>query len=285
MNPYRLALVLTLISLTGCVKDESSAPTGQVVASIGGDEITLTELQLEVGPMTTADPATQKQIQFQALQNLLNRHLLAAAASADKLDQTPLAAMVKRKAEQLALVELLQQKLRSSVPRPSREEAEQYIASHPASFAQRRIFLVDQAVATNVPVAVVRAMEPLTTMEQIEALLAQNKIQANHTVGVIDALAIDAVAADKIAALAPGAVFVSPSADGVRINRVRETQIQPVTGDDAIRIATEALLSRRTNAQVGQQLEAIVKAGMAKVKYNAAFTPPAAKPAKAQPTG
>ena len=79
-------------------------------------------------------------------------------------------------------------------------------------------------------------------------------------------------------------VALLPEGQVTRINRLRETRIAPVGGDDAIRLAQQTLQSQRLNELLERQVGEIVGKNMSKVKYNAAFQPPAQpKPAGPPP--
>lgn len=261
--------------LGACNKPGGSAPTGQVVATVDGDEITANELKMELAGARAHDSATQKQLERQALQAIVNRKLLAKAARDQKLDQSPEFAMQRAKAEDMVTISALENKLASSVPAPSREEAQRYVAEHPDSFAQRKLLVVDQVVAPAVPPAVLRQMQPLKTLEQVEQLLDQNKVPHQRAVGAIDGATTDPEMIRKIAALPPGEVFIVPNGGGVLINRIRETRVDPFTGDRAIAVAQQMLRQRRTGEMVRNQMQQIASAGAASVKYNADYGPPA----------
>ena len=122
----------------------------------------------------------------------------------------------------------------------------------------------------------VKALQPVKTMAEAQAVLQQRNIKSNNTVGVIDALTIPPQAAQQIAALPPGEVFIIPSGPGLRINNVRSSQVDPVSGDQAKNIARELLTRQRTQTALQNSLAERIKAGRAKVKYNDAFAPPKA---------
>lgn len=261
--------------LGACGKSGGGTPTGQVVATVDGEEITANELKMELGGARANDAVTQKQLERQALQAIVNRKLLAKAAHDQKLDQAPEFAMQKAKTDDMVAISALERKLASSVPAPSREEARQYVTQHPDSFAQRKLLLVDQVVAPGVPPAVVRQMQPLKTLEQVEQLLDQNKVPHQRAVGAIDGATTDPELIKKIVALPAGEVFIVPNAGGVLINHVRETRIDPFTGDRAILAAQQILRQRRTGEMVRNQMQQIAAAGAPSVKYNADYGPPA----------
>lgn len=109
----------------------------QVVAKIGGREITLTELRLEMGRLglSPAEPAAERV----ALESLLNRTLLAAAARESNLHRKPetMARMYAAQDQALADYYLA---LASQPAEPTREEIDAFIAANPSLFGARKIY-------------------------------------------------------------------------------------------------------------------------------------------------
>lgn len=277
------ALILACVmALSACKSDSSSTPAGQVVATVNGTEITTAELNQEMAGFT-ANGLSKDAAQQAAINALLMRHIVADAAVNSKLDRLPATAVMQEKARQMVLIEALSQNLRDSVPPPSREEAESYVNEHPNSFSQRRIFIVDQLIVPTVSQQLVKALEPLNTMPEIEAYLKSQGIGFNRTVGTIDALAIDGDAAEKMAQLPPNAVFISPERSALRVNYIRDTVTQPLQGDAAIKLATETLHQRRTQEMLNNKMNELMAAGQKNVRFNPAYAPKkAGKPAQAQ---
>lgn len=281
MLDKRLLLLAAPLALAAC-GDKASAPTGQVAANVNGEEITTTDLDSELNGATAPTPEGQKQLQQMALENIINRTILAQAAEAEGLAKGPEYAVLERKAKQAALVELLQRKVGGTIPKVGAEEIDNFIAENPSMFAQRRVFVVDQIIVPQANQELARALQPVKTMADAEAVLQQRNIQSNKTVGVIDALTIPPQAAQQIAALPADEVFIIPSGAGIRINHVRSSQVDPITGDQAKNIARELLSRQRTQTAMQSSLAERVKAGRANVKYNDAFAPPK-QPAGAAP--
>lgn len=271
LNVILLAAALTL---SGCDRGKTATPTGQVVATVDGQEITLEDLHAETGnPEPNVDPGTRKAMERVALQQIIARSLVANYARDNKLDVTPIAAIMKQRAEQEALVNMVQRKLTGDVPAPSPEEVEIFVRDHPSSFAQRRVFVVDQITASDVPPAVRKALDNYSTLADVQQAYARAGVKYSQTVGTIDALAVDADAAEKLASLPVGAMFISPEGNVVRVNHVREVVTSPVTSADATRIAREAILGQRATMLTQRQMASIVGSGMAKVRYNQAYKP------------
>lgn len=275
MKTPAIILLPSLALLAACGGSDAT-PAGQVAATVNGKEITITDVHQEAG---SANPG--KELEQSVLRTLIVRNLLADEALKQKIDQQPATAIMQKKAEQLVLVEALTSSIRGTSPKPSREEALEFIANHPASFDQRRIFLLDQLIIPSSAPELIKAIQPLNTMAEIEQLLTRRNIQYQRAVGSIDALSISPDAAEKIVQLPEGAVFASPENGVIRVNKVREAVIQPITGDTAIRVAQTQIARQRSDAIVNNKIKSILQAGEKTVKYNPAYDPAAKAPAPA----
>lgn len=278
MRSGRLIAAAGLAAMLSACGGSGGTPTGQVVATVDGQEITANELRMELGGAKAGTPEAQKELERRALQSIINRKLLAKAAADQKLDQAPEFAMQKAKADELVAISALERKLSAAVPQPSKQEAERFVSDHPDSFAQRKLFVVDQVVAPGVPQAVLREMQPLKTLDQVEQLLTQRGVPHQRAVGAIDGATSDPEMVKKIAALPPGEVFVVPNQGGVLINQVREARTDPFTGDRAVAIAQQMLRQRKTGEMVRNQMQQIALQGASTVKYNADYGPPVGAP-------
>jgi len=279
--PLASVALISFALLSACSSD--AEPAGQVVATVDGVEITQSELNAELGGIRGRNAEEQKALQSAALQGIVNRTLLANAAASQELDKSPEGAMTKRRAEQMALISLLEKSVVATTPTISPEEATEFVEENPGLFEQRRIFLVEQiAVNANSP-KLLKDLEPLNTMAEVQAYLTSLKLPSQMSFGVIDALQTDPEVTRQITALEPNAVFVLPQGDTIRINRIRETQIVPITGDDAVSVAKEILSNQRRQQLLNSSISTLLEKGKAKVKYNAAFKPAAPPTKKAVP--
>jgi EpsD family peptidyl-prolyl cis-trans isomerase len=273
---FSFSLALALAACSG-----DAEPTGQVAATVDGSEITMVEVQSELNGLSSSDPKEQQALLNSALQNIITRTLLAKAAEEQGLTNTPEAAIMKKRADQSANMELLNRKLRGEVPAVSEEQVDAFVSENPNMFGQRKIWLVEQFVVANPPSDLIEQLKPIGTMAEVQALLQLRKLPANQAFGVIDALTLAPTAVRQIEALSANEVFILPDANGVRINRIRETQVVPIGAADARRVAKDMLQSQRSNELVENQIQQILAGGQSKIKYSAGFKP--AAPAKTSP--
>lgn len=266
--PTTLMLSCALV-LTAC--NSASEPTGQVVATVNGKEITSTQLDAEMGPLRAGSTEEQQQMRRAALQQIINRYLLADAAEKQELANTPTGAIAKQKAEQIAYVALLQQSLGRDVPTVSTDEVQQFILDNPDLFSARKIFLVEQIAIIAPRANIIKELEPLTTFDQVQAVLSKYNLPTRTSMGVIDALTMEPGAVRQIAALKPNEIFLLPKDGNFTVNQIRETRVEPVTGEIATKVASDLLQSARTNQQIYSRLSEILRDGMKTVRYNKAL--------------
>ena len=293
MTSFRGALVAAAacVALAGChfpgLDGGQKAPTGQVVATVDGREVTLRELNAEMGSAAYPDPKTRKVAEQQALRNIVARIVLANAARAQGLDKTPDFALQKQRAVDSVLAQALQQKLIAGVPQPTKDEAQNYVSSHPDTFLERKVFVVDQIRMPRVPLEVLKALEPLKTMEEIEVVLNKDNIPHQRADATLDAVGADPRLVDFILKLPANEVFVLPANDGLLVNRVKETKVIPFTGDAATQYATKWLTRQRTQESVSRSFNQLLSASSSKIQFNKDYAPPkpvkTAAPAEAAP--
>lgn len=275
-------LLLSCVALAACNKNDAAKPEGQVAATVDGQEVTSSEVRMELGSLA-GDAQAAAQQQPNALRAVVNRKLLANAAVEKGLDKTPEGAMALQKARELALIQLLQNSIVSSVPKVTADQASDFVRSNPDLFAQRRIMLLDQLQTGPIPPAVVEKMRPLKTIDEVANLLQENKVEFRRGNGAIDPLAIDPKVLQQIRATGEQEVFVTPGPQGVQVSRISGYRDAPLTGTEAQQAATAVLGQRQTVGQVRQQFEGIINAGQSKVQINDANKPKAQPKAGATP--
>src|SRR5687768_2411812 len=100
MKTLAFTLMPALLLTSACGEKREAAPSGQVVATVNGKEITILDLRQEAG---TANPG--KPVEQAALNAIIARELLADEAKKQELDALPATAIMQDKARQLVLVD------------------------------------------------------------------------------------------------------------------------------------------------------------------------------------
>lgn len=136
------ALVLgALASLTAACG--SPEPTGQVLASVDGDAVTLAEINREFDLRGMSDGAEGRELANNAVEQVIDRKLLAEAARERDLDRDAKFHFAMRRAEEELLVDMLRDRIADELPAPTPAEIDRFIAENPHFFGERRIVTLE----------------------------------------------------------------------------------------------------------------------------------------------
>lgn len=257
--------------LSGCAKQ----PGGQVVAVVGDDEITLTELRAEartpagsVGPEAQATNAA-------ALARLVDRNVLAEYARTQGLDRSPDYVARRRQIEQSLLASLAIRKLAGTPPKPGADEVSRFISANPTLFGKRERLDIDRIqIASPSDRATIKALVDLQDLDATEARLVAQKIKFSRGRGVFDTASIDPAVAKQIAALPNGEIFDITSAGSTYISKI--VGRTPIVAPPANWTGAAAALVARNQvaAKVEGELDKLRKA--TKIDYEPAYRPKSA---------
>ena len=156
--------------IAGCGKENGAAEMlekGQVVATVDGKDVTIHELNAELMGVALPSGDQRKAVEQAALQQIINRRILADIARERGLDKTPTYILQERRADEALLVQMLQRDIASKIPQPTRDQAQQFINENPQLFAERKIYSIDQ-IQFEQPedVRKLAAYEPIKTMDE-----------------------------------------------------------------------------------------------------------------------
>lgn len=276
-------MIGTALLLAGCGKKggEGELEKGQVVATVDGKDITVHELNAELqGAQIPANISAEqrKQLEQAALQQVVNRRILSDIARERGLDKTPMFLLQERRAEEQILVQMLQRQMSSAVKAPTQTEISTFIAQNPDMFAERKIFGVDQIQfeAPKDP-AVLKKYEPLKTMAEVEAMLKADGLQYKRAPATLDVATANPELVQQVLKMPKDEIFIIPAGRVMIANKITDTKVQPLTGEQANQLAAGTLQQRKFQDLVKRDLEPKVKKAEGEVKYQAGFAPP--KPA------
>jgi peptidyl-prolyl cis-trans isomerase C len=258
------------LAIAGC----SKKPTDQVVAIVNGEEISLPELNAELGNAQVPEGVDKKAVQQQLLQRLVDRRLLAQAAKEQGLDRDPAFIVDQRRVQESLLVEKLAKKTNDSIPVPTAAEIDKYISGNPTLFAGRQLYTVDQlAFATPTDATKLRALEPAKTMDQVITVLRGLGIGFQRANRVVDSATVPPEQMTKITSLPKGEPFVVPTNGQVTVNVITGGRAEPLPDAQARQVAVRLIRSQALAKQGEQRLkDARTKA---KIEYQTGFAPPA----------
>ena len=287
-NYYAGLMLGAALTLTACGDKEGgeALEKGQVVATVGGKDVTVHELNAELQGANLPQnlPADQKkQVENGALQQVVNRKILADIARERGLDKTPMYLIQERRAEEQILVQMLQRQMSSSVKKPGSTEVSTFIAQNPNLFAERKIFTVDQIqFQTPRDPKILQKYQPLKTMDEVAAQLKADGLQFRRAPATLDVATANPALVEQVLKLPPTEIFIIPAGQVMVANKITDTRVVPLSGAQAQQLAASRMQQKAFEDMIKRDLEPKVKKAEGEVKYQAGFSAPN-KPGAAVP--
>lgn len=274
-----LLLAAAALAVGACDKlgiGGTSAPKGQVVATLDGQEITVLEVNAELAGTPIPPTMSRRDAEKQALENILTRRMLAKAADERELQKRPEFLLQERRASEQLRVQALARDIASKVVTPSRDEADKFIAETPYLFDERKFFILDQIQFLRPANIEKLGLESATTMAQVESILNAAGVQFRRQPASLDSLGANPSFVKEVTAVLaknPEELFMFATrpqgapAPVVLVNQVKESRIQPFTGDKAREFAVNYLRNERIQNALKTQVEAAQKSQKERVAF------------------
>jgi EpsD family peptidyl-prolyl cis-trans isomerase len=267
-----LGLAVGAIILTGCEKSAE----GQVAAIVNGEEVTLQEINAALSEANIPEGADKELLQQRALQQIVDRRLLAQAAKESGIDQDPTYLIRQRQLTEALLVRMYADKAGTTIKVPDQAAIDKYTEAHPFSFANRTIYAVDQIIfPAPANLGELKKLESANTLADVAEILTSMGINYTSKSAQMDSVQVPPAMMAQIVSLAPGEPFVIPTGATVTANVIKAQQKVPYNAEQAGPIAVKAIRNEEMAEIMKQRLtEAKAKA---EITYQTGFAPPAEK--------
>ena len=272
---FTVVALAALVQLAACGEKEGG-PTGQVVATVNGTEITASELQAEAEALRAdlGNPAVRQQV----LELVIQRQLQAAAAKERGLDKDPRFLAQRRRAEQYILAQMHLMSVGAGADVDMRQ-ARSFIIRNPALFDERQVLVVDRIGFAPAQALSKAEVAGVKTMPEAEQLLLRKNIRFERRSAVVDPADLPPKVAENFAKMANGVVFYDSQGDNGMFGAIIERKPDPVPMPEQVSKATAILKRQKRQETVEAALRDLRK--RAKVTYQQGYGPMVAK-AKAQ---
>ncbi len=264
-----IGAAVALLGLSGCDKKAE----GQVVAVVDGEEITSQELNGALGA-AAAQGEPDQQTRNLALNQLIDRRLLAAVARDEGVESSPEYILRKRTMEESLLVQMMGEKLARDNKQPTAQQIDQMIRENPQAFADRTVFTLDQIVFPMPPRRdVFDALTPAKTMPEVVAALNKFGIKFQRGNNTIDSANLPPPVFAQFKRVGSSEPIVIPAGNAVSVAMITKSEPAPMSGQAARAVATNAYAKREVEKVLKSKLDAARKNG--KIEYQSGFSAPA----------
>lgn len=267
------SLLFPLLLAGGC--DRAPKTDGQTIATVNGEAITNSDLQLE---LANIPPNRRKELQPLAVQSLVQRKILAQFAKESKVDRSPDYILQARRMEEALLAQRATQKIAASARQPVTTAAvNEYLDRHPELSSQRKLFLVNQLQFPTPSQEVIASLKPAKTEQELATLLSQHGIVARRSQATMDTAELSDRANKKMASLPPGEPLVVLEGQRAIASTVVSERVVPLSGEESEQIARNRMEGERSSAALRQRADMLRK--QAEITYAKGYAPPS--PARA----
>ena len=265
-----LMLFAVMSLMTACGKKHGDEKSSQSVVSVNGDEITVHQINNEL-QRGNVQPAQQEAAIKQIVQGLVDRQILVQAALKEKLDRKPPVMQAIENAKTQILAQAYLQNRVSSLVKPTSTEIADYRTQHVDIFANRKIYMTDEAVFsldagnTEQLQSIVKSAK---TLKEVEQWLSAHQVKFAQTRVAHAAETLPPQLLTKFSQMALGQiVFINASGASGRTMAVSMAEVKemPILEKDSKPLIEKILTEQKAKLTAEAEMKRL--RGEAKIKY------------------
>lgn len=262
------------MSLYGCgEKQEGEEPkASQVAAKVGGDEITVHQLNHEVTKLGNVNPEQAQQVANQVLKGLVDQTLLMNKAIEEKLDRDPEVLQTLESNRRQILAQAYLQRHTDNAAKPTDAEIGDYFNQHPELFSERRVYKLQEISVQVTPQNVEAVKKQLAASKNLGDFaqwLKANSIPARAGQSVKTAEQLPLEILPRLHKLKDGQALTLQANNSLNILVLAGSQTQPMAREQATQVIERYLTNARKRELAEAELKKLRDA--AKVEYLGAY--------------
>lgn len=286
LSPCPLLALASILLATGC-GDGGSAVDSQVAATVNKGEISVHQVQHVLERQAHAMHGQPEQAARKILDSLVEQELAAQAARAEGLDHDPAVVQAMQLAQREVLAKAYQDRLASKARGSTSDEIDSYYDGHPALFAQRRLYVLQETAVEAAPAQYEEignlARSASGADDLADRLRAKSlRFETRQFVQAAESLPLGLLV--PMSQLGRGQSIALPQSDSVRIFTVLHFQIAPVDRRTAAGPIAAYLDAERRRRLVVDGMKDLRKAANVEYRGSYAESPASAPGPNGPPT-
>lgn len=272
---YLPLLLVALIAGCGEKKDEAASDgkaPAQVAARVNGVELTMQQVNFALQRIPNLDKDQSAAASLQVVRNLVDQEVIAQKALTDKLDRDPEVVQALDAARRQILAETYMSRKLGKPAEPTEAEVTEYFDAHPELFSKRKIYRL-QELSVKAPQdkheAIRTQLAASKTMNDFAEWLKAENLPVKAAQGVKAAEQLPQTLLPKLAEMPDGQALVVNSPDGLLVIVLADSQVQPVTMEQAKPIIVRLLQKQARQKAAKAELDTLKTA--AKIDYLGEF--------------
>jgi len=264
----RMLMISAFATLSAC--SGSGTPSGQVVATVNGEEVTRGELNAALPDNVPADPKAAAKARNAVLERLAAQRIVAQEAKREGLDKSQQYLLAMRRAESDILTELVTQRVLQGIRAPDDAAVDQYIAANPTRFADRIVFQADQIRAPSNSINPA-SLRDVHTMAGVLARFEAAGVQVSRSTLAINSAGMTPEATRRTIALASSEPFLAIENGVMVVTKILGMEKVPLTGEKA-RAPARVLMRQEAGIKALKKRYEVLRKS-AEIKYQDGFGP------------
>jgi EpsD family peptidyl-prolyl cis-trans isomerase len=290
-----LSVLFMSLTLVACGdKGDAKKSDTQVVAKVNGDEISIHQVNLQLGRAGKMDEAQSKAVSQQIVSKLVDQQLLKQKALEDKLDRDPRVLQIIEASKSEILAQAYLEKVSSKAKKPSTTEIDTFYTEHPELFEKRRVFRLQELVVQAAPekfAEIEAGVKDIKNINEVALWLKEHQFQFTPNSNVRTAEQLPGNLLKVLQPLADGEMFLLKTDRSLNVVHLAASQSQPVARDKATPIIEQYFLNLNKTNLITEEVKGLK--AKAKIEYVGAFAdmaklpttqekPPATAPIEAE---
>jgi EpsD family peptidyl-prolyl cis-trans isomerase len=253
------ALVLASVAaLAACGKPGSDS--SQVVASVGHDEITETQVNHALERQANVRPDQLESASRQAVSSLVDQAIVLQKARDLKIDRDERVVQNIESARRELIVGAYLNRIADGAAKPSDKAIQDYYDQNPELFSKRRVYAFEE-VTVDAPAAQAKEIEAQLTQfkspAEMAAWLKDKQIATHAKQTVLAAENVPLALLKRVAALAPGQGLIVTNDNAMRMLFLKGTQDASMTVDQARPAITAFLVAQGRRDAVQKEMASL----------------------------
>ncbi|AZZ92499.1 peptidyl-prolyl cis-trans isomerase, EpsD family [Hahella sp. KA22] len=244
-------------SLAGCGGAGEATDATQVVAKVNGSEISIHQLNAILAKQPSQGVSSDT-ARAQALDELVEQQVAYDKAVELKLDRSPDVVMAIESMKKSIIARAYLQQVIGALSQPSQEDIHQYYAEHPALFAERKLYSLQEVAIEPRRELLAPLNEKVNSAEQLEDIVSWLKsegVQYRVNAANRSAEQIGLELLTQVARLEDGAMTLFQGPNNYLVVRVTASQQRPVSEEDAKPRITQYLHNLKVQKTVTEEVE------------------------------
>ena len=262
-----IAVSVGVALLAGCSKNKEKSST-QVAAKVNKEEITISQVNFLLAQQRPVAASQAASASRAALERLIDQELTVQKASDQKLDRDPRVVQQIEMARREIISRAYLEKVGAGATKPNSTEVEAYYQAHPALFAQRRIYSLQEVNIEATPDQVEAMKKTLLgskTFADFVAYLKANNFKFAAAEAVRSAEQLPLASVDAFGSMKDGQAVFNARPGGAQVINLAGSRSEPVSLERATPAIEQFLLNERKRKIIVDDMGALRRGS--KIEY------------------